>query len=298
MARAARNLAMGGMTGERIAIGVDVGGTKIESVALDREGREHGRHRVPTPKGDYDGTIRAIAEVVHLAHASCAGIALDSPVGIGAPGSASPRTGMQRNANSTCLNGRPFHADLERALSRRVNLANDADCLALSESHDGAARGARVVFGVILGTGCGGGVVIDQRLIRGHNGIAGEWGHTPLPRAGSDDESLPARRCWCGRWDCLEAWISGPAVAQSPQDAERLEARLARALAVVVHIIDPDAIVLGGGVSNREGLAEAVAQRLPALLFADEASAPVRRAMHGDSSGVRGAARLALSGDA
>lgn len=282
----------------RLWIGVDVGGTKIESVALDDAGREHGRHRRPTPRGDYDATIEAIVEVVRRAERACGDHAVAGTVGIGAPGSVSPRTGLQRNANSTCLNGRPFRSDLERALGRPVVLANDADCLALSESHDGAARDAQVAFAVILGTGCGGGVVANRRLLRGRNGIAGEWGHNPLPRVGTEDEPLPARRCWCGKVDCLEAWISGPAIEADPKGAERLDARLARALAVVVNLIDPDLIVLGGGVSLRAGLAEAVERLLPPLLFADEASVLVRRAEHGDSSGVRGAARLAMAGHA
>ncbi len=287
------------MTPLRVAIGVDIGGTKIESVVLDDVGREHGRHRIPTPQGDYEGTIRAVVDAVRRAEAGMTGAARVESIGIGAPGSVSPRTGLQRNANSTCLNGRPFHADLEQALGRRVVLANDADCLALSEAHDGAAAGASVVFGVILGTGCGGGVVVDGTLRRGRHGIAGEWGHSPLPRVGTEDEPLPARRCWCGRVDCLEAWISGPALAREfgaehPLTVPRLRARLARALAVVVNLLDPDAIVLGGGVSRTPGLTEELAALVAPLVFSDAFDAPILRALHGDSSGVRGAARLVL----
>jgi len=301
------------MSAPRVAIGVDVGGTKIESVLLDSTGGEHGRHRVATPRGDYEGTIRAISEMVRRAASSAGAGACElvEAIGVGGPGSVSPRTELHRNANSTCLNGRRFREDLAAALGRPVVFANDADCLALSESFDGAARDARVVFAVILGTGCGGGIVVDRSLLQGRNGIVGEWGHSPLPRAGTEDEALPSRRCWCGRVDCLEAWISGPALerefgapvgrvgasaAESGVAIARLARRLARALAGVVNLLDPDAIVLGGGVSNAPGLVEALPPLVAPLVFSDSFDTPIVRALHGDSSGVRGAARLVLSG--
>ncbi len=224
------------------------------------------------------------------------------------PGSPSPSTGIVRNANTTVLNGTPFREDVQRALDREVRVANDADCFALSEAIDGAGRDARVVFGVILGTGVGGGIVIARKVWTGRNGIAGEWGHNPLPSPTPDD--LPLRPCWCGRRGCIETYLSGPAVAAehraeggaaidaraafdaAPGSRDRFAARLARALAVVINVVDPDIIVLGGGVSNAEWLYDAVPGPMARAVFADRIDTPLVRNAHGDSSGVRGAAWL------
>ena len=292
-------------------IGVDLGGTKIEVVALDDSGLEHHRRRVPTPRNDYAATLSAIAGLVDEAERATGRC---RSVGVGIPGSISPHTGLVRNANSTWLNGRPLVDDLGRALRREVRVANDANCFALSEAIDGAAAGRRVVFGVILGTGVGGGIVVDGRLLEGANRIAGEWGHNPLPGPFRADE-LPGPRCWCGRRGCIEAWLSGPALAASAdppaRDAAALVAamrtgepsaqaaferwcdRLARSLAGVVNLLDPDAIVLGGGLSNVDEVYREVPRRCAPLVFADRADTPLLRNLHGDSSGVRGAARLA-----
>jgi fructokinase len=297
-------------------IGIDLGGTKTEVVALDEAGGEAFRHRIPSPRGDYVATLAAIASLVGLAEARCGPA---SSIGIGIPGSLSPHTGLVRNANSTWLNGRPLGADLARALGRPVAIANDANCFALSEATDGAAAGMGLVFGVILGTGVGGGIVVRGHLLEGANGIAGEWGHNPLPGPFAEGE-LPGPQCWCGRRGCIETWLSGPALAADhaqaagnpppdhdasavvaamragdPQAAasfERYCDRLARALAGVINLLDPDAIVLGGGLSRVDELYEEVPRRLPPLVFADRAHTPLLRARHGDSSGVRGAARL------
>lgn len=309
-------------------IGIDVGGTKLESVVLAPDGRERWRERVPTPAGDYDGTVAAIAGLVARAEAACG--LRGALVGLGTPGSALP-DGRLRNANSTCLNGRRFQADLEHTLGRPLRLANDANCLALSEALDGAAAAAPVVFAVILGTGVGGGLVVDGRLRAGANGLAGEWGHNPLP-APQDDER-PGPRCYCGRHGCLESWVSGPALAadharrtaagrsggadaraaDTPDAHEivrraaagdaaaqatldRHADRLARALAGVVNLIDPDVIVLGGGLSRLPGLVPRIEQRWLAHVFATDGETPLHTrlvtSLHGDSSGVRGAARL------
>jgi fructokinase len=304
-------------------LGVDLGGTKIEVVVLDGSGAERCRRRVPTPRGDYAATLAAIAGLVGEAERSAGPC---GSIGVGIPGSISPHTGLVRNANSTWLNGRPLAGDLARALGRDVRVANDANCFALSEATDGAAAGLAVVFGVILGTGVGGGIVVDGRVLEGANGIAGEWGHNPLPAPFLDGE-LPGPRCWCGRQGCVEAWLSGPALAASAalpgagaaSDAadraaadaaraisamragepravdafERYCDRLARSLAGVINLLDPDAIVLGGGLSNVDELYVEVPRRWSSLLFADRAHTPLLRNRHGDSSGVRGAARLA-----
>lgn len=292
-------------------IGVDLGGTKTEVVVLDDSGVERHRRRVPTPRDDYAATLAAIAGLVDEAERAAGRC---RSVGMGIPGSISPHTGLVRNANSTWLNGRPLAEDLERALRRDVRVANDANCFALSEATDGAAAGRRVVFGIILGTGVGGGIVVDGRLLEGANRIAGEWGHNPLPGPFRPDE-LPGPRCWCGRCGCIEAWLSGPALAASTdppvRDAAALVAamragepsaqaaferwcdRLARSLAGVVNLLDPDAIVLGGGLSNVDEVYREVPRRCAPLLFADRADTPLLRNLHGDSSGVRGAARLA-----
>ncbi|MCU0254018.1 MAG: ROK family protein [Acidobacteria bacterium] len=300
-------------------IGIDLGGTKIEAVALAPDGIELVRRRVPTPRGDYDATLAAIADLVHgFEHAVMA----RCRVGIGMPGAISPATGLVKNANSTWLNGRPFRRDVERAVGRPVALANDADCFALSEATDGAGAGARVVFGVILGTGVGGGIVIDGRLLSGPNAIAGEWGHNPLPWP--EDDERPGPPCYCSRAGCIETFLSGPGLARDHARAEglaegaalpapeiaalaaagdegarralaRYEERLARALAHVINLLDPDAIVLGGGLSALPSLYE----RVPALwgrwVFSDRVDTGLLPPRHGDASGVRGAAWLAAS---
>jgi fructokinase len=291
-----------------IRIGVDFGGTKIEAAALDAEGRFQARVRAPTPAG-YDAALQAVRDLVSEAERQ-AGSRV-AAIGVGGPGSPSPTDGLQRNANSTFLNGRPFQADLERALGRPVRLANDANCLALSEAIDGAGAGAAVVFAAILGTGCGGGVAVEGRLVEGRNAIAGEWGHTPLPWAQPDE--FPGPACWCGRRNCLELWISGSGFARDhgqgltaaevmaevyagdPAAAlcfDRYVDRLARALGMVCNLLDPDAIVLGGGMSNVDVLYDRMTERIAAHVFSDAFDTPVRKAAHGDSSGVRGAAWL------
>ncbi len=293
--------------------GIDLGGTKIEGVVLTPDGHELIRQRIPTPRGDYNATIKAIAGLLGLMERET-GIAAER-VGMGIPGSASPRTGLVRNANSTWINGQPLERDLNDVLARPVRLANDANCLALSESIDGAAQGADSVFAVILGTGVGGGLVVNGRILAGAHGLAGEWGHVPLP-----DMPEGARPCFCGRRGCIETWLSGPAITQQYRDAGGHAARLqdvvaasqrgealardvlgrfvenlARALGMIVNIIDPEVIVLGGGVSNLPGLREGLASAIRPHVFAspsDGIEINLRLARWGDSSGVRGAARL------
>ena len=300
-------------------IGVDVGGTKIEVLALNNEGRELVRHRVPTPQGDYLGTLAAVVSLVHRIERETGHI---GTVGAGIPGSIRIN-GQVKNSNSLCLNGRTLQLDLSRELDREVRVANDANCLAVSEATDGAARGARTVFGVILGTGCGGGVALDGRVHAGPNGVGGEWGHNPLPWARPDE--LPGPPCYCGQHGCLEGWLSGTGIAadfarttgrtltthQLAQEAEqgspealatlaRFEDRLARGLAGLVNILDPDVIVFGGGVSR----IPRIYANLPALIrpyvFGGDFDTPLVPATFGDSSGVRGAAWLwpAATGDA
>jgi fructokinase len=288
-------------------IGIDVGGTKIEAAALDRQGALHGRRRIPTPRGDYAATLDAIAGLVRALDAE---LGAEPPVGLGIPGGISPATGLVKGANSTWLIGRPFDRDLEARLGRPVRIANDANCFALSEAVDGAGAGARVVFGVILGTGVGGGIAIDGRVLTGRNAIAGEWGHNPLPWPADDERPGPA--CYCGKRGCLETFLSGPGLARDAgaPDAEavvaraakgdsaaeaalgRYEDRLARGLASVINIVDPDVIVLGGGLSNIARLPPAVVRLLPRYVFSDRVDTPVVPAVHGDSGGVRGAAWL------
>jgi fructokinase len=294
-----------------IRIGVDFGGTKIEAAAIDETGQFLARVRRPNPRA-YDEAIRTLAELV--AEAEQASGPCDR-VGVATPGSISPRTGDIRNANSTWLNGRPFRRDLEAALGRPVRLANDANCLALSEAVDGAGAYARVVFAMILGTGVGSGVAVERRPIEGFNGVAGEVGHMPLPWPTGDE--VPGLDCWCGLKGCMECWVSGPglerdyraatgAKLEAPQviDAaragesaacealDRYTDRLARGLAVIVDMIDPDAIVLGGGMSNVEELYQRLPGLIAPLVFSDVFETPVLKAVHGDSSGVRGAAWL------
>jgi len=275
-----------------VRIGIDLGGTKIEGLALDDAGRELARRRVPTPRDDYARTIEAIAALVATLEATATG---RGSVGVGIPGALSRVTGLVKNANSTWLIGRPLQQDLEAALARPVRLANDADCFALSEATDGAGRGARVVFGAILGTGVGGGIVVDGRVLAGPNAIAGEWGHNPLPLP--DDDDLPLPPCYCGRRGCIETYLCGPALERDGGAANttalaRYEARLARALAGVINVLDPDVIVLGGGVSNIDSLYANVPALWGAHIFSDRVATRLARPVHGDSSGVRGAAWL------
>jgi fructokinase len=294
------------VAGAGLRIGVDVGGTKIEVAALDAFGAIALRRRIATPP-DYAGVIRAVAALVEQAERE---LGARGTVGIGIPGSLSPETGRVRGANSTWLNGGPLGEDLAAALEREVRLSNDANCLALSEAADGAGAGAASVFAAILGTGVGAGIVIQGRLLEGHNRIAGEWGHNPLPWMTADE--FPGPRCWCGQQGCIETFLSGPALAADAdgpgaRDASGLAARrdpaargalarhadrLARALAHVVNLLDPEVIVLGGGLSNMTHLYEAVPRLLPRHVFSDTVRTRIVPAVHGDSSGVLGAARL------
>lgn len=294
-----------------IQIGVDFGGTKIEAAALGAEGEFLARLREPNP-GDYDAAIRTVVELIGRVEAEGGG---QGTIGVGGPGSISPRTGLMRNANSQYLNGRPFDADLAKALGRPIRMANDANCLALSEAVDGAAAGAAGVFAIIVGTGCGGGVVFDGRLVNGANAIAGEWGHTPLPWPREDE--LPGHKCWCGQMNCLETWVSGTGFRRDYQAAtgraltgeaiikamregeaqavaafDRYADRLGRAMAVVANMIDPDVFVLGGGMSNVDELYESLPAVVRRYVFSDVWDAKIAPAKWGDSSGVRGAARL------
>jgi len=299
-----------------IRIGVDLGGTKIEALAIDAAGRELARRRIPSPSHDYARIVDAIRGLVVDLERS---LGATARVGIGTPGAVSPASGLMKNANSTVLNGRPFAADIAAALALAVRIENDANCFALSEATDGAGSGHRLVFGVILGTGVGGGIVVDGRVWTGANAIAGEWGHNELPARG--EAALPDTPCYCGRRRCIETFLSGPGLASdhargnpdapsTPLDAHAIAAlaaagdasaqatmaryvdRLARALATVVNVLDPDIVVLGGGVSNIDGLDRAVTARLPQHVFSDRCTTPVVRNRHGDSSGVRGAAWL------
>jgi len=293
-------------------LGIDLGGTKIEVIALDRAGRELLRHRVATPQGDYAATIATAARLVAEAERALGG---RGSVGFGTPGSLSRASGRLRGSNSVCLNGQPIRDDLAAALGREVRIANDANCFALSEATDGAGAGARVVFGVILGTGVGGGIVVAGAVLEGPNGIAGEWGHNPLPWPRDDER--PGPPCYCGRAGCIETWLCGPGFERDHRQAAgaaltvpavvaraaagdaacsatlgRYEDRLARALAHVINLLDPDVIVLGGGMSNIDRLYD----RVPALwgqwVFSDRVDTRLVRHRHGDSSGVRGAAWL------
>jgi fructokinase len=294
------------------SIGIDLGGSKIEAAALDGSGSIIFRKRRPTPEQDYVATLEAIVELVGAAEAA---LGAPAPVGIGIPGAISPATGLVKNANSTWLNGRAFDRDIAERLGREVRVANDANCFAVSEAADGAAAGLSPVFGVILGTGVGGGIAIEGRVLTGADAIAGEWGHTPLPSPADDERPGPA--CWCGRRGCLETWVSGPALARDHEGATgrrwdaariaaaadagdtsaeaalaRYEDRLARGLSVVIDILDPAAIVLGGGLSNLRRLYRTIPPLLQPLILSDRLAAKLLAPMHGDSSGVRGAARL------
>jgi fructokinase len=292
-------------------IGIDLGGTKIEALAMDEAGLEIARYRVDTPRGDYDGTVAAIAGLVARIERETG---LTGTVGAGIPGSLRAN-GLVKNANSTWLNGRPFGEDLGRAMGREVRVQNDANCLAVSEATDGAAAGKSVVFAVILGTGCGGGVALSGHVHKGPNGVGGEWGHIPLPWA--KPEELPGPACYCGQHGCMEVWTSGTglamdynavtgkalttreiAVLEAAGDPEAVAAfdrftdRLGRGLAVIVNSLDPDVIVFGGGVSRWEKLYAALPGRIKPYVFGGDFDTPLVQAMYGDSSGVRGAAWL------
>ncbi len=290
-------------------IGIDLGGTKTEIIVLGPDGAEALRHRIPTPAG-YAATLAAISGLVRDAEAR---LGVMASVGIGIPGVISPATGKVKNSNTIALNGHAFDADIRAALDRDVRVENDANCFALSEATDGAGAGLRTVFGVIIGTGCGGGIVVDGRIVAGRHRIAGEWGHNPLPWPTL--EEIPGPHCWCGQWGCLETLVSGTGLArdcdgQEARDAsgiparaadgdrlaqaalDRHASRLARGLAQVVNLLDPDAIVLGGGLSNMTHLYEQLPGLMRRGVFSDVVSTPVLRARHGDSSGVRGAAWL------
>ena len=272
-------------------IGIDLGGTKIELIALDGSGREVLRKRVPTPQGDYAATVGCVVVLIGSAEKE---LKAKCSIGIGIPGALSRATGLVKNANSTCLIGHDLKGDLEKALGREVRIENDANCFALSEAVDGAGKGAKVVFGVILGTGVGAGIVVNGEALVGPNAIAGEWGHNPLPMAPHfpRKEDLPLPDCYCGRKGCIEAYLSGPALARDGGNLERYEERLARALAGVINILDPDVIVLGGGISSIERLYAAVPVLWKPYVFSDQVATRLLPPRHGDSSGVRGAAWL------
>ena len=306
-------------------IGIDLGGTKIEGIAIDDGGREVARKRIPAPRGDYRRTLEAIVQLVSAIERASG---TKGSVGVGIPGTISPATGLVKNSNSTWMIGQPLADDLPRLLDRPVRLANDANCFALSEATDGAAVGASIVFGVIIGTGTGGGVVIDGRVVTGANAIAGEWGHNPLPAPRDDERPGPA--CYCGRGGCIDTFLSGPGLARDYVDHARLngsrdedrddsgaavdaiaiverakrgeplavaclaryEDRMARALASIINVLDPGVIVLGGGLSNIDRLYEAVPALWAPHVFSDRVVTKLVRAKHGDASGVRGAAWL------
>ncbi|ADV82158.1 ROK family protein [Terriglobus saanensis] len=297
----------------KIRIGIDLGGTKIEGRAFDAEGHELDRLRVPTPREDYDGTLAAIGEVATALETRTGSKGL---VGLGIPGTIVRSTGLVKNANSTWLNGRPLELDLKKVTGRDIRCANDANCLAISEATDGAAAGYGVVFGVILGTGCGGGVSLEGKVHAGPNGLAGEWGHNPLPRP-TPAES-PGPLCYCGHTNCMELWLSGSGLerdyaqvtgkslrgpeivaASEAGDVEaeatmqRWEDRVARGFTTIINMLDPDAIVIGGGLSNLDRLYTNVPPRVQTLIFGGGAlDTPILKAVHGDASGVRGAAWL------
>jgi fructokinase len=293
-------------------IGIDLGGTKIEGIAIADDGSERLRRRIAAPRGNYDATLDAIVDLVHDIEHECG---RRGSVGVGIPGTLSPATNLVKNANSTWLIGRALGDDLPQRLGRPVRFANDANCFALSEATDGAAAGAAVVFGVIIGTGTGGGVVVDGHVVTGANAIAGEWGHNPLPAPRDDERS--GQVCYCGRSGCIETFLSGPGLSRDfashagetitaeevarrahngAPDAtaalERYADRMARALGSIINVIDPDVIVLGGGLSNIEVLYDSVPKRWAPFVFSDRVSTRLVRAQHGDSSGVRGAAWL------
>ncbi len=293
-------------------IGVDLGGTKIEAIALGGAGEVLARQRIATPRDDYEGTLEAILGLVRELEA---GLGTRCSVGVGIPGAVSPATGLVKNANSTWLIGKPLDRDLAARLGRPVRVANDADCFAISEATDGAGAGARSVFGVIVGTGTGGGIVVHGRLLGGPNAIAGEWGHNPLPWPEPDE--LPGPTCYCGKRGCIETWLSGPGLARAYRELggealtsvdiveraaagepraeallQRYERRMAKALASVINVLDPEVIVLGGGMSNLGRLYQSVPRLWGESVFSDRVETRLVPPRHGDSSGVRGAAWL------
>jgi fructokinase len=293
-------------------IGIDLGGTKIEGLALAGDGRELDRRRIAAPRGDYEQTVRAVRDLVAALESE---VGQTGTVGVGIHGVVSPATGLVKNANSTWLNGRPLGEDLGSAMGRPVRLANDANCFALSEAVDGAAAGAGIVFGVIIGTGTGGGLVINGRIVTGANAIGGEWGHNPLPAP--EDDERPGPSCYCGRAGCIETFLSGPGLARdyivrggadmsaveivaragrgddiALASLERYERRFARAIASIINVVDPHVIVLGGGLSNIDRLYDRVPSLWGPHVFSDRVDTRLVRARHGDASGVRGAAWL------
>jgi len=295
-----------------IRIGIDLGGTKIEGIALSTQGDELYRERVPTPAGDYEATLRAVRDLVYEIERA---LGDRGSVGICTPGAISPATGLMKNSNSVCLNGRPLHTDLRKQLGRDLRIMNDANCFALSEATDGAAAGARVVFGVIIGTGTGAGIVVRGQVLQGANAVAGEWGHNPMPWP--LDIELPGPECYCGKSGCIETFLSGPGMTRDHElyanvilDAEtivakavfgdedaietlqRYEDRLARGLAHVINILDPDVIVLGGGMGNIRRLYHNVPALWGSYIFSDQVDTRLLPPKFGDSSGVRGAAWL------
>ena len=295
-----------------IRVGIDLGGTKIEGIALSDAGEELIRHRIATPQGDYQGTLQSIMELINKLESAADE---QGSIGICTPGALSPATGLMRNSNSVCMNGKPVLKDLQDLLNREIRIANDANCFALSEAIDGVAKDDSVVFGVIIGTGTGAGIVIDRKVLVGPNAIAGEWGHNPLPWP--DGIELPGPECYCGKHGCIETWLSGPGIKRDHEihnnefiDAEmidnrarfgdeealetlqRYEHRMARSLAHVINILDPDAIVLGGGMGNIKRLYKNVPEIWGQYVFSDVVRTKLLAPKYGDSSGVRGAAWL------
>ncbi len=293
-------------------IGIDLGGTKIEVIALSNQGDTLFSKRVDTPKGSYQGILSSISQLIAEAESSCHA---KGSIGVGTPGSCDPQSNLLRNSNTICLNDKPFKSDLERQLNRPIRIANDANCFALSEAIDGAGKKAASLFGVIMGTGIGGGLVINRQLLVGRNAIAGEWGHNPLPWPTS--EELPGPQCYCGHRGCIETFLSGPGLSadyqavsqqqlpcraisnlaeQGDSTAEatlrRYEDRLARSLASVINLVDPDVIVLGGGLSNLQRLYNNIPLLWGQYIFAEQVNTDLRPPIHGDASGVRGAAWL------
>ncbi|MDG2244198.1 MAG: ROK family protein [Rhodospirillaceae bacterium] len=304
-----------------VRYGIDLGGTKIELIALDGDGAELLRKRVPTPVGDYAVTVAAIVDLVLAADSELDTEKSDDlpTVGIGIPGTISPSTGLVKNANSTCLIGRPLDRDIETQLGRAIRLANDADCFALSEASDGSGDRHPIVFGVILGTGVGGGLVVDKKIVRGPNAITGEWGHNPLPWPDLARDEIPGPECYCGRSGCIETFLSGQGLCQDAYDNEKSHtfdnakavvdaaaegnafaqtalnhyvSRISKALASIINVIDPNVVVLGGGLSNIPLLYEEVPKIWDAFIFSDTVETQLLPPKHGDSSGVRGAAWL------
>ena len=293
-------------------IGIDLGGTKIEGIALSESGEELFRHRISTPQGDYRGTLQSINELTAKIETA---VEASGSIGICTPGSLSPAMGLMRNSNSVCMNGQAVLDDLQDLLQREIRIANDANCFALSEAADGVAKDAAVVFGVIIGTGTGAGIVIDKKVMLGANAIAGEWGHNPLPWP--RDIELPGAECYCGKLGCIETWLSGPAIMrdhelhnnefvdaqnldnkarfgdeEADETLQRYEDRMARSLAHIINILDPDAIVLGGGMGNIKRLYKNVPKLWARYVFSDVVNTKLLAPLHGDSSGVRGAAWL------